>query len=424
MTISIRLSGLRRIVAGATRWACFCAGIVLAFATVPTGTPAVVDNISPDGVATPNSITSAAKPGSLARLTIAVTATPGRVELLIGNDKVRITRRQIRNGAHELTVRVPDNTGEGCYVPLHVTIGGGLLPDSVAIAVSNSGVCRFPAYQPSSAWLSKKTGIAARIHSTEWSLDNGSAASTVDIVSAFFDGDAATLQPGPMLRFPPPGHCASQLRSYVRGTPTIDILLPLMFPDVSGIELDSGEFLNLDDGRYQIRIPRVVGRSGLFWKTAASSKEEFQPLNTSGDLYLRGSGGRDVNPFVAILPLPPSFDWLNRPASPILNIRRDTPVTWKAASPGHVLVAAIAVDPVAARFSYCLCVAPPAAKRLDLPWRVLSGLVASTADGREAAGALYLIHIPETIRRFPTQQLETTAGLSLRVLTAKVVFRR
>lgn len=383
-----------------------------------------VDNIGADGAVTANSMNAAAKPGSLVRITVAAAPKPGRTEVLIGAATAKITHTQINNGQQELTFRIPLKAEEGCFVPVHVRRNGTLLPDSVPIAIARQGVCRQPGYQPSDAWLTKKTGLAVRAHSTEWSLETGGALSTVDMVAAFFDGAATTLQPGALLRFPPPGLCASGQRSYVRGTPTIDILLPLLFEEVNGKELDAGELLSVDDGRYQIRIPRVVGHGGLFWKTVSSSQQEFQQLKTGGDLYLRVPGGRDVSPFVAPISVPPAWDWRNRPASPLLDVRKDTPLSWSAAAPGLVLLAAIAVDPANARFSYCLCVAPTDAQRFDLPGRVLGSFVTSAGDGKETAGSLYLIHIPEAVSQFSSSLLETTAGISLRMLSAKVVYRR
>jgi hypothetical protein len=357
------------------------------------------------------------KPGELATLALQDTA---KVELLIGNAKAGIVRRE-RAG---VTFRVPERTVEGCYVPVHVLVDGKMLVDSLPLSVSRSGNCTAATYQPSSSWLSKRTAIAARVHGTEVSLENSGSASTVDVVGAFFDGDASTLAPGVLLQFPPPGLCSSGHRTYVRGTATVDILLPMMFNDITGLELDAGESLTLDDGKNVMRIPRAIGRSGLFWRTVASTKDDLHPVRVDGGLNLRAPGGSDIQPFVASLPVPAAFEWVNRPSSPVLDLRRDVPLSWKTATPGVVLIAAVAVDPAEAQFSYCLCIAPRQATRFDLPRRVLASMVGSLGNIQESGGALYLIHLPESTGRFESTQFPTSAILSLQTLSAKVVLRR
>lgn len=375
-------------------------------------------NIGPNGISQPNSTTASAKPGSLVRVTLA--GALGNARLTIGTAKLPI----VRQDQNELTVRIPPQGPEGCYVPLHITRKGSLRPDSIPIAISRTGICQPPAYQFSNAWISKRTGILARVHSTEWSLDTGGQLSTVDIASAFFDGDATILQPGALLQFPPPGLCSSRSGTYVPGTATIDILLPMLTRDVNGVELDAGGFLNVDDGRYQTRIPLIIGRSAIFWKTVASTQAEFQSLKTQGNLTLRAPGGRDIPAFAANLPPPADFEWLNRPPTPILSVAHDVPVSWNATEPGVVILTAVAVNAAAARFAYCLCVAPAGANRYHLPGHLLRSMVTATGAGKEAAGVIYLIHAPVTIHPFQSPQLETAIGLSVRILTAKVAFRR
>lgn len=374
-------------------------------------------NVASDGSTTPNSIRAPAHPDGLARVSI---DNPRQLKLLLGNRNARIVRRDNR----DITFRIPRNVPEGCFVPLHLVRAGTLQTGSIPMAISRSGECHLPSYQPSDSWLSKNTAFAARIHSTEWSLENNAAGSSVDVVASFFDGDAATLDTGPLLQFPPPGHCASGHRNYVRGSATIDILLPMLFREVTGRELDSGGALTLDDGRNIIQIPKAVGRSSLFWRTATSSKDSIQPIDTSGNLNLRVPGGSDVDAFVAPLPAPSAFEWLGRPASPIINTSKDLPLRWKSDVAGVVLLSAVVVDPSEAQFSYCLCVAPREMNHFDLPGRVLNGLVRSLGQFQEAAGALYLIHMPEKTSSFSSPRLPTTAGLSLRMVLAKVIFRR
>jgi len=340
--------------------------------------------------------------------------------LLVGDSLARIAKRQNR----ELTFRIPEGVTEGCNVPLHLIKSGRVAAGSIAMAISKSGACRQDAYQPSNAWLSRKTGIAARVHGQEWSLENDAAASTVDFIAAFFDGDASSLAPGPLLQFPPVGLCASGHRSYARGTPTIDLLLPLLFSDLSGVELDSGDTLAVDDGHNLVRIPKAIGRSGLFWRNIASSREAFHPLKTDGPLHLRVPGGRDVGPFVATLPPPVSFEWVDRPSSPVLNLRNDVTVKWKATEDGVVLLAVVAFDPAEAQFSYCLCAAARGTSRFRIPGRVLAGLVSSLGDIREAGGVLYLMQLPGSMGNFSSAQLPTTAALSLQMVSGKVILRR
>lgn len=375
-----------------------------------------VFNIDPDGRASANAPNAAAKPGGLARVTLAQT---GRIELAIGNAAVKITRR--RGG--ELIFRIPDSVPEGCYVPLHVIAAGKLLVDSVPVSIARSGHCTPASFQPSNDWLKKKTGMVGRVHTKEWSLENGASAESVDAVAAFFDGDATTLEPGPLLRFPPRGLCSSGRRTYVRGTATIDILLPMLFHDVNGLELDAGDFLTLDDGRTQIRIPKAVGRSGLFWRTAASTKDNIRTLDTSANLHFRGRGGHDVGPLVATLKAPEEFEWLNRPASPVLSLKKDVPLKWEAAGPGTVLAAVVAVDPGESQFSYCLCVAPKQ-QQIALPARVLAGLVGSLGRNPEVGGALYLIHLPKAMSQFSSSELRTTAGIAIQMISSKVILKR
>lgn len=352
-----------------------------------------------------------------------IAAPRGRVDLFIGRGKLHITNRRLReDGQTELTFRVPGKSAEGCYVPVHVAVNGKLLPDSIPVAISSTDTCRPPPYQPSNAWLSGKTGIAARLHGAEWSLENQAAHTTVDVVTALFDGDAAALRPGPLLRFPPPGLCSSESGTYAPGTPPIEMLLPKLFEEVTGVELDGGPSLNLNDGRYQVVIPKVVGHTGLFWKTIASTRQELEPIETKGDLHLRAPGGHDVNSFFGTLPSPPTFEWTNRPQSPIFPTRTQRKVSWNTPAPGVVLLALVGTHPTLPNYRYCLCVAPAASQQFEIPWQLAETMI--PGDLREAAAGLYLVQLPERVTTFPPQPLKTTAGLSIRMVSAKVLLRR
>ena len=395
-------------------------GCALLVAAATLSAQSVV-NLNPE---TPNTPHHAAKPGSEIRITL-----PGdhrKARLSIGTENLRIAARTHQAGSTILTLRLPNAVAEGCYVPVHIIENGAPLPDSIPIAISSTGACRPPMYQFSNAWITKHTGIVARIQTTEWALETAGQQHTVDIAGAFFDGDATLLRPGTLLRFPPPGYCASRSGAYPPGTARIDILLPLLIDDLSGKELDAGSTLAVDDGRYQMTIPQVIGRSAMFHRTVASSQQQLSALQTSGNLRVRATGGREVGPFAATLPLPEPFDWTNRPTTPLLPLRRDIPLAWETAgSPGVVLLAAMALDAETSRYSYCLCIADAAARRFALPAPILRSLLQAVSPNlRETAGMLYLIHAPQTLHSFPSDHLETAVGLSLQVHAAKLLLQR
>lgn len=343
----------------------------------------------------------------------------------IGNTELRIEQRTFNNSSTTLTLRLPPKTPQGCYVPVHLYENGVPLPDSIPIAVSPSGPCKNPAYQFSNEWITKRTGIVARGHTTELALETGGQQHTVDIIGAFFDGDATILRPGALLRFPPPGHCASRSGAYTPGASKIDVLIPALVDDVSGKELLLGSNLLLDDGRYQMTIPQVIGRSSMFWRTVANSQQELSSLKTKGNLRVRGTGGPDLGPFSATLPLPDGFEWLHPPATPLITLNRNLPLEWKAASPGVVILAMLAINAETSRYAWCLCIADANAQRFELPAPLLKSLAhAAAPNSRETAGVLYLVHAPQTAHNFQSNQLETAISLSLQLHTAKVLLRR
>lgn len=346
-----------------------------------------------------------------------------RVAVEVGAERARILRREWKESPQVLSVRVPATAPEGCYVPVRLWAGGAMLPDSLPLAISRMPACKPPRYQPSDAWLSGRTGVAVRIHGKEWSLENAAATTTVDVAAGFLDGNASSFRPGALLRFPPAGHCSSRHGSYVRGTPTLETLLPLLFENVNGGELHAGESVGLDDGRYQMRIPLVVGHSGLYWRNVFSSQQLSQELDTSRTLYMRaGQSGQEVTPLVAPLAPPQPFEWVNRPVSPAIRLIRDVRVEWNGGAGGVVLVAAATVNPETARFGYCLCLAPAEASRFDMPRELLRSLAVAVGGG-DAGGALYLIHIPEGLSDLGSTQFSTSAALRLSVVSGKVLFR-
>lgn len=381
--------------------------------------PGRIDNLDRAGNPTPNGISSAAIPGSLARISVADVSIRQRAELFLGNKPLQIMSRQNVDRALTLTFRIPLQAPEGCYVPLHLNIDGAPVRNSVAMSVDASGTCRLPSYQPSTAWSRNKSAVAVRIHETGWFPETGQESNSVHILSAFFEGDGKEPRLGPMLYLPPPGLCSTHTRPFDSARSGVETIVPLLLDDPGGRTLDNGPFLNLDDRHRQIRIP-VSGQPGFYWQTIASPNRRT-PLDLTDLLRLRGLGSGDVGQFQVPLAPPAVFRWSNRPAGPILDLRHDLSFAWNNGLSGVVLAVAGVADPSAGELSYCLCVAKAGTARFDIPKQILRNL--RTAQQGEAAGALYLIHLPEQASTFRANGIDTGFGYGLQLHSTTLIFR-
>jgi uncharacterized protein (TIGR03437 family) len=340
---------------------------------------------NPDGRL--NSMDHAAKPGEIVTLRgtgLGRAKDPAR-QVLVGSLEARITSAADGNGqapgVDEIAFALPEETPEGCYVPVRVR-SSGHISNTVTAAVSRSGgACSMPESwmgaqpnQPGKLAFLALVRIAYRLVLTR----REKADYLMDAGYANFELRKPGHEPNPYYMFPAPGTCTT-----LAGSMT---LRSLVSPESTlvgkiGMPLDAGASVTVQgaDGERKFQRARASMLGGTTPLPQAQSKR-FPLFLSPGDYTISTAGGRDVGPFASTVHVTAAIDWTNRDGIGTVDRERGVTVKWRAARPnGWVLITAINSDEESGGVGLCSCIEHASTGSFHVPPDALANIPATPA---------------------------------------------
>lgn len=312
----------------------------------------------------------------------------------------------------QLTVQVPPDSPEGCFVPVSGGTPGGPASTTVTIAVRRGGgPCTRSPDDVVAQWLPGKTAVFV-VSRTVTGRVNPASRQVEDRVSAgFADVPASRVTNSPLLMSPPVGACTAYGTTLDPDTPGSTSMTGLFLDALSGVALDPGNVLRIDNGEVQLRMLSVSGAANVYQRMLGGDIPTGPRASAfaldSGVIHVTGTGGRNVGRFSVTLPAPQPFQWGNRAAFSALDRSRPVKLAWSGAGASTkmaILLSAASTENNVAGLIYCL--APAGAGRFTVP----SELLAVLPSGR---GEIRLISSPGSITAGSVPGIDHVVPLSL-----------
>jgi uncharacterized protein (TIGR03437 family) len=333
-----------------------------------------------------NSPLNSVVPGG--QLTLAATgAAPSDApEVYVGNVLARVLSIQAASFPEyttAITVQIPPDAPEGCFVPVMARVAGAPMSNTVTLAIHRGGgACEYTE-DAIGGVTPGKTAMLALVRTVKHPL-NGSPRTEDEFTAGFFDIPADPTRGSPLLLLPPPGVCATWSGVLSAVMPSRDSIWAQMFSDIAVRGLDAGTAIAIRSQTVQLRVPMIIGLRGLY-RRVLSAPHDGAPVRNrisldSGRLGIAGLGGLQVGPFAISLATPTPFAVPNRPPNSI-GRGADYAITWDAGkSPGTMLIVVRAVDPKVSVVGMTYCTARQAAGKLTIPANLIDHIPAGRGD--------------------------------------------
>jgi uncharacterized protein (TIGR03437 family) len=338
-----------------------------------------------------NSLDHAAKPGEMVTLRgTGLGRAKGQesMQVLVGSREARITSiaggKGLAPGVDEIAFALPEETPEGCYVPVRIR-GGGFTSNTVTASVGRSGA----ACSTASGWMGAQSDFQGKLAflalvrvSLRLAITRREKADyTLDVGYASFELSKSGDQPNPFYMFPTPGTCTT-----LAGSMTLaSLITPLAKPvHAMGMPLDAGSIVTVQgvgsERKFQTARTSVLGGDAP-WPQAQSKR--FPLFLSPGDYTISTEGGRDVGPFSSTGRITPAIDWTNRAGIATVDREHGVTVKWRAARPdGWVLITAINSDEDSGGVGLCSCIEHASAGSFHVPPDALANIPPTPAEAR------------------------------------------
>jgi uncharacterized protein (TIGR03437 family) len=382
-----------------------------------------------------NSMDHAAKPGEIVTLRgtgLGRATEPQSTQVLVGNREASITSvadgKGQALGVDQIGFALPEETPEGCYVPVRVR-SGGRVSNTVTAAINRSGgAC--PGVE---SWIKAQTdqpGKLAFLALVRVSLRlvltrREKADYAMDVGYGSFELRKSGDQPSPYYMFPVPGTCTT-----LAGSMTLTSLFsPLSKPvQAIGVHLDAGSSVTVQgvNGQRKFQSARTSVLGGdTPWPQAQSKR--FPLFLSPGDYTISTAGGRDVGPFTSTVHVTAPIDWTNRDGIGTVDRERGVTVKWRAAhADGLVLITAINSDEESGGVGMCSCVEHASAGSFHVPPDALANIPPTPADQRGLPTNMLLVaELPgdDTVRTLSSVGIEHVVAFFASVSARTVSFR-
>jgi len=327
----------------------------------------------PDGT---NSISHSARPGEVVRFRATGFARgSGKTQLFVGGKSVSAVVIPKAEGIEEIRLRIPDDSPQGCVVPVYAREPGAPRSNVVSMAVeSKGGPCRLN--DGTSIGTVQRYGMVALMR-TEMRYEAGRVGTTLDEAEGVFADYSKTRQPfGVLVLPPPPGTCTSYTSSADAELSQFTSLPGLIGGNVGSAGLNAGPELTLDGPQGSRQIPAAKGARGVYWARLGleeAGTPRRLPLFLSPGEYRVSSAGAETGSFARPIGIPAPVEWLNR--GRVLTIDRATGLTveWRAGPPDTwVALIAANIDRLSTAMALTFCGAHAEAGRLTVPAEMLS----------------------------------------------------
>jgi uncharacterized protein (TIGR03437 family) len=339
-----------------------------------------VENIDASGSRSVNSTSNPARPGSRVALVTTGLGNAKGIGLMLGERPAKAGSRRptAKPGEEELTFRVPENTPEGCFVPLYLRESPTRASNVVTMAVrSRPGPC-----DPSPLPIAPpdRVGVLILSRTRMRAIREGAPESIVDDARIAFIATAGRSAQLP-IQLPPPGTCVAYTSSYETNSNLSNSLVSIV--RVEGRGLDAGTKLVLSHAKQTRSISQSWEGQGIYrghlGTTGSDLRRKSQPLFLEpGEFTLRGTGGKEVGSFNTVFSVPGPFEWTDREQTRVVDRNRGVTVHWKNGAPDQLMVIlARNIDQITTAIGMCICTASGAAGQFSIPPAMLANVPAT-----------------------------------------------
>jgi uncharacterized protein (TIGR03437 family) len=310
------------------------------------------------------------------------TGVTGAVTAVVGNRAVTGEVRATNEvGKQEVTLTIPSDSLEGCWVPVYLQTGSGRASNVVTLVIESKPAPCVSGLLPEGAG---RIGVVALSRTQVKRLAKrprpGDEGATVDDARASFVEVKKDAPLTPLRALPPAGSCAAYDTSFQANSGLAASITSVMNPEGRG--LDAGSPLRIARGDQERTISEGAETPGRYrarlGRTNVPNVKNAQPLFLDpGDYVLKAPGGKDVGSFQAHFRMPEPLQWTNRDQLDSVDRGRGITVKWSGA-PDLVLIVARNVDQVATVIGMVLCTEKGMAGQFTIPAALLSHVPASS----------------------------------------------
>jgi uncharacterized protein (TIGR03437 family) len=397
--------------------------------------PGRIDNIDPSGAHIANSETNPAHPGKPVALFATGIGDAKQVTVIVGNraGKTLSIAATAQPGEAELTVQIPADAPHGCYVPVYILADPARASNVVSIFIAGAGTGQCDPGPLPLLMTATRIGLVFLTHTSLKPPRKDAEDMMDDEARVTFAGKNQL----PLYSlFPPPGTCTmftssfqsttnapNSINTFFRGLPVTDLYHT---STVSPEGLEAGGTLEFKRGAQVRSLSQMAGvdgsyRGNLGLGGSAARRGAFDLFFGTGDVELKGTGGKDIGAFTAYVSNPSPFEWTDRSQITVVDRSRGVKVHWRnAAKHDFMLILAGNIDQITTASAYTGCLAHAAAGEFEIPAVMLANLPATQDIPGVPYERLFLASVRQSSPGIPTL---TAAAISVYAIGRIVEFR-
>jgi hypothetical protein len=380
--------------------------------------PGRADNLDSQDRSTPNSFDHPAKPGQRLRLFGTGFGRVSAIRVVIGNRPVAgaSVRAGKKPGEEQVTITVPLDVQEGCYVPVYLNLPPLRASNVVTVAVaSRSGACE-PGTFP---LLNQQRTAFILLSRTKMRLKDLDVDVVEDHALATFAHKDNFPLLSPLWLLPPTGTCTAYTGSFQSNSILSMSVSDALVSDLGGSGLDAGPHLQLVRNGQSRSIPHIPAAPGLYRVRLGTSdsgprRRALPPFLDQGNFLLTAGGGENIGGFQLTVKGPVPLEWNDRDKHAVVNRGMPLAVHWRAESSDRVVVIlATNVDQITTAIGTLLCTAQASAGRITVPPALLGNIPASIDISGIPYDRLFLAVLPPHATPIAASGLDGGAAVSL-----------
>ncbi len=353
---------------------------------------------------TENSLTRGARPATTITLFGTGIQATDSVEAIVGARTInpaRIAAVDGRPGVKALEIPLPADVPEGCYVPIRVRNGAGVVSNTVSVAVARDGgpCVKAGNWMASEGRQSGHVGmlILAQVDFFLVLGPQDKADFRMDLGYANFEAHQSGDQTSPIYMFPPIGACLARngdvdpllLRS---PTDALDRTTGRLLDAAPKITISGHDIAKelMQTDRQRLRYGHVIG--GLSPLMGAKQQPRFL---WPGEYEFAAPAGKEVGAFRAKVRVQEPIVWKNRSRVTMVDRAKGVTLEWKAPRPdGLVVITVINADHETGTTGFCTCVERASAGQFHIPPDALANIPATSP--RDFGVPMNMIFVAET----------------------------
>jgi uncharacterized protein (TIGR03437 family) len=373
--------------------------------------PGGIQNFVAKGVPPTNSTQAAAAPGSILILYgtgLGPIAAPDNepppvgdlsvpLQVFVGGVSATVAyagRAPCCAGEDQITITVPANAPQGCWVPVYLT-AGGVTSNAVTAAIGNPGTCSDAGNPLAKAFIKGgNLGSLRLIRSNTYqniAILQPGAVSTDVFTREFSTVEGGPFVFSPLFSQPPPGSCTL-------------FFTPNSFWSSSGgfsapttitAALDAGATFSLNGNGTTTALTPAAGYGAVPLGSSATTLPTIANhlVLNPGNYTLSAPGGANVHPFQVKLSMPQPFVWNEQQTLNVVTRSGGLTVTWSGLPAGQSMsIQGGNADLPSNSSAIFYCVAPPNATSFTIPASILAAVPATRSDDRKSKGMIYLMN--------------------------------